>query len=98
MSSLVALTANTVTVQGFQILAAADMMTALNYIGGLGGTYSGSIQMANNAGTLGWQLLINNVAANTSQFATINDWIILQNNALVTVCKSGNFSTLYTLG
>ncbi len=94
--TLVSLTAQSVTIQGFQIGVAADMLTALQYIGGIGAyNYSGNVTMQNINGTLTWTLLINNATTNMSSFAVIGDWIILDNNALVAVCKQANFNTLY---
>jgi hypothetical protein len=101
MASLVALTRQTETVQGFQILAAADMFNALAYLtpgGGITGAgYTGTVQQQNTgtAASVVWQLLINDPVANTSSFAQINDWIILENNAHASVCKAANFASLY---
>ena len=102
MSTLVALTRKAETVQGFQILAPSDMLTALQYIapgGGLAGTgYTGRIEQQNQgtSGTVTWTLLITNPVTSTSSFASIGDWIILENNTLVTVARSSNFATLYS--
>lgn len=102
MSSLVALTRNAETVQGFQLQSQADMVTALGYLapgGGIAGAgYSGQITQQNSgtAGSVVWQMWLNNAAANTSQIAMVGDWVILENNTLASVCKQGNFSSLYT--
>ena len=102
MSSLVSLTRKAETVQGFQITAPSDMLVALQYIapgGGLAGSgYTGRIEQQNQgtSGTVTWTLLITNPVTSTSAFANIGDWIILENNTLVTVAKSSNFATLYS--
>lgn len=78
------------------------MFAALSYLtpgGGIAGAgYTGSItqQSAGTSGSVIWQLLVNNVTTNTSAFASIGDWIILENNSLASVAKSANFSALYT--
>ena len=96
--TLVNLTRVAETIQGFQITSYADMATALNYIGGLTGfQYSGNINMINVNGTLTWQLQLNNQTNNSSSLALVNDIIIIENNALVSVCKEANFSSLYTV-
>lgn len=78
------------------------MFTALAYLtpgGGIAGSgYTGSITQQNSgtSGSVVWQLLINNITNNTSAFASIGDWIILENNALASVAKAANFASLYT--
>jgi hypothetical protein len=102
LASLETITRNAETVQGFQIQAPADMMTALTYLapgGGITGTgYTGTINQTSTgtSASVAWTLLINNTSTNTSAFASIGDWIILENNTLASVCKEANFSTLYT--
>lgn len=102
MSTIHTLTRNTETVQGFQIQAPADMFTALSYLtpgGGITGTgYTGTVNQTNTgtSATVVWTLLINNPITNTSAFASLGDWIILENNALASVAKAANFSSLYT--
>jgi hypothetical protein len=99
MSSLVTITRNTETIQGYQIQQPADMLTALQYVSGLtAAVYTGRIECDNSNGTAVWSLLINNTTTNTSQFGNLNDWVILENNAVVTICKAANFSALYTQG
>lgn len=102
MSTLETLTRNAETVQGFQIQAPADMFTALSYLapgGGITGAgYTGTINQQNTgtSGSVVWTLLLNNITTNTSAFASIGDWIILENNSLASVCKEANFASLYT--
>jgi hypothetical protein len=100
MSTLVTLTPITATIQGFQIQAPADMLTALQYIspgGGLNSTaYGGTVNSQNLNGTVTWNLLVNNSQVNTSQSAKIGDWIILTNNSIVNVCPQASFASLYS--
>jgi hypothetical protein len=89
------------TLQGFQIQSQADMNTALTYLaagGGITGTgYTRSVDLRQPGGTntpLVCSLSI--VDANgIQQLAFVNDWIILANNTVATVCKVANFAGLY---
>jgi hypothetical protein len=91
------LTRVTETIEGWELQQAPDMISVLDHIGGLGGgaTYSGSVQMNNAAGTITWQLLINNTTANSSQFGVQNDWVIIENNAIVTIVKAADYASMF---
>lgn len=104
MSSLVTLTRNSETVQGFQLQAPQDMFTALAYLapgGGIvGAGYTGTINQKNDgtAANVTWELLLHDIITNLNGYAYIGDWIILENNTLASIVKQANFATLYTQG
>lgn len=41
------------------------------------------------------QLLINNATNNASAFANIGDYVIIENNALVSICKQADYANIY---
>jgi hypothetical protein len=95
--ALVTITANAVTLQGYQLTAYTDMLTALNYLVTLSNSpYTGLVQVTNPAGTPVWSLNLYNTKQNTSQTGYIGDHIILQNNAVATVCPAAQYASLYT--
>jgi hypothetical protein len=94
--ALTTLTRQTETIQGIELKGPPDMLTVLQNIGGFtASVYSGSVQMNNNAGTITWQLLINNTTANNSAFAVVGDWVIIENHAIVTVCKAADYPSMF---
>lgn len=94
MSNLVPITANTVSLQGYQLASADDMLAALKYMSTLG--YTGVINCQIVSGAVKWSMNFYNTAQNSSQVAQINDWIVLENGAIANVCPAANFATLYT--
>lgn len=99
MAGLVPLFNQTTTLQGFQITSQGDMLSALQYLasgGGITGVgYTGQINLQTAAGVNTWSLNLYDVANNHSQTAQVNDWIILTNNTVAVVCKSGNFTAQF---
>lgn len=95
MPAPVTVTRKPSTIKAVQLATDVDMHTALSYVTGLGGNYSGMVQVQNTAGTMTWQLLINNATNNASAFANIGDYVIIENNALVSICKAADFPNLY---
>lgn len=96
MPAPVTVTRKPSTLKAVQLATDVDMHTALAYVTGLSaGNYSGMVQVQNNAGTLIWQLLINNATNNASAFANIGDYVIIENQAQVSVCKAADFANLY---
>ncbi|MBO0676789.1 hypothetical protein JRC04_04855 [Mycolicibacterium sp. S2-37] len=89
------------TLVGFPLATPEDMHAALAYLapgGGITGNgYTGSVtqQHSGSAPTVVWRLLINNPITNASAFAEIGDVIVLENNAIASVCKQDNFESLY---
>jgi hypothetical protein len=95
MSAVVALTPKTVTIQGFQLLAPEDMLTALTYLTGQG--YTGQLSASLEGGTVKWSLGLYSELRGTGQTAYIDDWIILSNGTTALVCAANQFSTFYTV-
>lgn len=96
MPAPVTVTRKPTNLKAVQLLTASDMHSALEYVTALtAGTYSGMVQSTNTAGTITWQLLINNTTNNASAFAVIGDYIIIENQALVSVCKAADFPNIY---
>lgn len=97
MATLHTITANPVTLQGYQLQAYTDMLSALNYLVTLASSpYTGLVQVTTPNGTPVWSMNLYNTHQNTSQTAYINDYIILQNNTTATVCPAAQYSALYT--
>lgn len=94
MSTLVNLTANTVTIQGFQLLEPTDMLTALEYLTTQG--YQGTLNAEIVGGTK-YSLNLYHPQMAINQVAYINDWIILQNGSIATVVAANKFDIFYTL-
>lgn len=90
MSDLLTLARQTETIQGYQLTSQTDMLTALTYI--TAGGYIGQISYTDQST---WLLYIQNASLNTHATATIGDWIIIENNAVVTVCPQDKFASLY---
>ena len=93
MGTLVTIQRQTETIQGFQILVPQDMMDALNYLVGTLG-YTGGINCNLIGGAHTWQLNFTGGGV-VQQVGGINDYIILENNAIATICPAANFSALY---
>jgi hypothetical protein len=95
VSSLITITANTTSLQGYQLTSYSDMMSALSYLVGLTSSpYSG--QVTYNPTTTAWSLNLYNTHQNTSQTGYVGDWVILQNNTTANICPAAQFSALYT--
>lgn len=93
MSSLFTVTRQAETIQAYQLTSADDMHTALKYI--QPGGYSGAVQV-DATGT--WSMYFQSTsAANTQLYsAKINDYVIIENNSLASVCPASKFGNLYT--
>lgn len=91
--ALVSLTRQAQTLQGYQLLTPEDMVAALKYL--LAGGYTGSINVTKNTSTV-WQMWLQHTATGTSQSALINDWIVVENNAIARVVPAANFAAQYT--
>lgn len=95
MSSLITITANTTSLQGYQLTSYSDMISALSYLVGLTSSpYSG--QVAYNYTTAAWSLSLYNTKQNINQTGNVGDWVILQNNTTATICPQAQFAALYT--
>lgn len=94
MSSLVPITARTATIQGYELESEDDMFAALKYLSTLG--YTGVINCQIRSGSPTWTIGLYNTQQNSSQTAFINDWIVLENGAIASVCPAANFDTLYS--
>jgi hypothetical protein len=95
MSSLITITANTTSLQGYQLTSYSDMISALSYLVGLASSpYSG--QVSYNPTNTAWSLNLYNTHQNTSQTGYVGDWVILQNNTTANICPAAQFAALYT--
>ncbi len=97
MGTLVGLTQNTVTTQGFQLESQQDMLDALTYLSGRPQPYTGGINCHMVEGTVTWWLVLVNPNGVGSPAAYVGDWIILENGVNATVCKAVDFPTFYTV-
>ena len=98
MGNVYNVTHNPASVVAYEITEPADMQTVLGYVAGLpAGSYTGMVQCQLQAGTVVWQLLINDSVNNTSSFAIVGDVVIIENESIVSVCKAANFDNLFTL-
>lgn len=94
MSSLIPITRQPDSLQGYQLTAPGDMIAALDYLAGAG--YSGNISLSLNGATKNYQLWINSKDQSNSQSALIGDWIVIKNNATASVVPAAQFPSLYT--
>ena len=91
MSTLVNVTRQAEALQGYQLLAADDMYAALKYI--QPGGYSGNVAV-DATGT--WSMVFQSNSQNSqSAIAHINDWIIIENSSIASVCPAAKFGNLY---
>jgi len=87
--ALVDLDRQTVTLKGFQLLGPADMLTALTALGNL--NYRGNIKLDGAV----WTLQVQDAQRHQTITAGINDWIILENNAIASAVTQVEFDNLY---
>jgi hypothetical protein len=88
--ALINVTRKAETIQAFQLTTPADMMTALTYLVDHMG-YTGSVM--NSPGV--WQLNFQTTTNNQSQTGHINDWVIITNNTLASICSAADAPDLY---
>lgn len=92
MSSLINVTRQAETIQAYQLTSADDMHAALKYI--QPGGYSGSVAV-DATGT--WTLYFQSTSTNAQTYVGhINDYVIIENNALASLCPAAKFGNLYT--
>lgn len=92
MSTLVSVSRKAEAIQGYQLLTQDDMFAALKYI--VAGGYSGNVTV-DATGT--WALFFQSTSAN-NQMAVghVNDWVIIENNSIASICPASKFGNLYT--
>lgn len=95
MAQLVPVTRQQDSLQGFQIAAPEDMMTALAYLAA--GGYTGHINCASSNGAPVWAMGLQSPGQTVSQSAEIGDWIVIKNNATATVVAATQFDSLYAV-
>ena len=86
----IAITRKAESLMAFQLTSPADMMTALTYLVDHMG-YTGSVMNMPGVWTLQFQTTTNSV----SQIGHINDWVILTNNTLASICSAADAPNLY---
>lgn len=96
MSQLIGVTPKAVTVQGYQLQSSQDMHDALAYLSGLAQPYTGSINRGDSGQGVTWWLTFVNVHG-TGFTAELNDWVILENGSVATVCRAVDFDTFYAV-
>lgn len=92
--AIVNLTPIAETVQGFQLVTAADMWTSLTWLAANG--YDGNVQYGGGTWTLTFRVAGDTYPRETYS-ATIGDWCIIRNGTIATVCPAENFAALYTV-
>ena len=96
MAQLITITRVAEAIQGFQLQANTDMFTALAYLTtNLG--YVGNVNsFIDGTGKPQWQLTIQSTTRQGTQgIAIIGDWVILENNAVASICPASQFASLY---
>lgn len=91
MSTLITVTRQAETLQAYQLTSADDMHAALKYI--QPGGYSGSVSV-DATGT--WTMAFSSTSQNAQSYmGKINDYVIIENNTLASVCPAAKFGNLY---
>jgi len=91
------LTPISATYQGWQLLTSQDMHAALEYVVGKG--YTGTISaFSDPAGALTWQLVLASVGPqNANAIGAINDWVIIENDTIASICPADHFAARYQI-
>lgn len=89
---IVNLSRNQEVLQGGQIQNSLDMHTVLDW--GSSHGYIGHINLDNNGS---WTMGLTAPGGNTSQSGTIGDWVVLKNNATITLVPAAQAPALYSL-
>jgi hypothetical protein len=91
------LTPVSTTYQGWQLLTPQDMHDALEYLTPRG--YTGTVSSLTNAnGSTDWQFILiasGNAPQAAQAIAAINDWVIIENDTIATVCPAAYFDARY---
>lgn len=96
MATLVPITAKAISIQGFQMQAPEDMLTALGYLSTLEQPYTGSLNcQVIDAAMTWWLTLVNPHGVSGTGY--IDDWIVLENNVNAHVVRAVDFDTFYSL-
>lgn len=84
------------TLQAYQLVAQADMTTALSYLATRG--YTGHVSLTRISGVLTWQLTLQADAGNDVQSGFINDWVVIENDTIATITPAAKAGSLYQVG
>ena len=84
------------TLQGWQLLTPDDMHSALEYLAAKGYTGSVNSLIDPGSGALTWQLILQSTTRKSSlAVAVINDWVIIENDAIASICPAEEFDARY---
>lgn len=91
--ALVTITRKPSTLQGYQLVTPADMVTALSYLSTRG--YSGGINCNKAGGNTVWQINLQADSGAVGQQGLINDWIVIENDAIATIVPAAKAAAMY---
>jgi len=93
--ALETLTPVSATYQGWQLISAQDMHAALEYL--TTKKYTGTVSaFTDAAGVVTWQLVLSSVSPQSAQsIAALNDWVIIENDTIASVCPAEHFDARY---
>lgn len=77
------------SLQAYQLTSPSDMLAALTYLADR--NYTGTIDCRATV----WTLTFQNPERNIGQSAQINDYIVIENGIIASVCPLDNFDTLF---
>lgn len=90
---LITVTRKPSVLQGFQLTTSADMQVALEYLSTRG--YLGSISSQRVSNTVTWMLTLYSDSGTGAQSAGINDWLVIENDAIATLLTAEDAAALY---
>lgn len=93
MSTLIPLTRQATTLQGFQLVTRDDMWSALAWLSDNG--YTGTVtRYTTNTGVAAWSLSFADTHG-ASQVGVLTDWIVLENNSQARTYTDAVFRTMF---
>lgn len=91
---LINITRKPTTLQAFQLLTPADMVTAATHLASRG--YSATISTFKQNGTTTWQIVLTpDTGGGGAQTGVLNDWAVIENNAIATIVPAAKAPDLY---
>ena len=85
------------TIQGWQLLSAQDMHDALEYL--TAKNYTGTVSaVIDGTGAILWQLIVSSAVRQATQaIGVVNDWVIIENDTIASICPAEHFNARYQI-
>lgn len=91
---LINITRKPSTLQGYQLATPADMTATLVYLSTRG--YIGSISDFRSGGNIAWSMTLQlESGAGNVMTGTINDWVVIENDAIATIVPAAKATAMY---